>query len=301
MHGLLGHSDQFLFNNHENGSLALYLANEGFDVWLGNTRGSISGERHVQLDRSSHSFWNFSNHEMGVYDLPALVDYILEKTGNKNLQYVGYSQGVRIFLIMASMRPEYQQKISLASVIGPSGFLENLDSWWLKPLGLWTQPILRFCTYINIHVLPPELLNMGHTTVFFCQNILTSELCFKIYKSMVGDSGEITSDSLSLLAKYTYHVPTKQLSHYGQTIVSGHFRPWDYGPSGNVEAYGQETPPDYDIENVTVPLAVYYSLGDAFANYKVEIYWIWHRKNKFIQKIQILPKYTGKLWGYFYK
>lgn len=37
-----------------------------------------------------------SFHEMAMYDLPAAIDFVLQKTGQKQLHYVGYSQGCTI-------------------------------------------------------------------------------------------------------------------------------------------------------------------------------------------------------------
>lgn len=37
-----------------------------------------------------------SFHEMAMYDLPAAIEFALQKTGQKQLHYVGYSQGCSI-------------------------------------------------------------------------------------------------------------------------------------------------------------------------------------------------------------
>lgn len=37
-----------------------------------------------------------SFHEMAMYDLPAMTDFVLQKTGQKQIYYVGYSQGCTI-------------------------------------------------------------------------------------------------------------------------------------------------------------------------------------------------------------
>lgn len=37
-----------------------------------------------------------SFHEMAIYDLPAMINFVLQKTGQKQLYYVGYSQGATI-------------------------------------------------------------------------------------------------------------------------------------------------------------------------------------------------------------
>lgn len=58
----------------------------------------------------------------------------------------------------------------------------------------------------------------------------------------------------------------KQLMHFAQEILSGHFRKYDYGIVGNLIKYGKLTPPDYALENVTAPVALFYSQNDWFAN-----------------------------------
>jgi predicted alpha/beta hydrolase len=65
--------------NGEN-SLAYVLANAGYDVWLGNNRGNIYSRKHQTLnpDKDTAKFFDFSFYELGKYDLPANVDYILQ-------------------------------------------------------------------------------------------------------------------------------------------------------------------------------------------------------------------------------
>lgn len=61
-------------------SLAYVLANAGYDVWLGNNRGNIYSRKHQTLnpDIDTAKFFDFSFYELGKYDLPANVDYILQ-------------------------------------------------------------------------------------------------------------------------------------------------------------------------------------------------------------------------------
>jgi pimeloyl-ACP methyl ester carboxylesterase len=89
-HGLLGSSKSFLLHNN---SLAFYLAENGFDVWLGNVRGNFFGLEHEKLETNSSEFWSFSFNEIGFYDLPAIIDKMLSVTGSEKLFYVGHSQG----------------------------------------------------------------------------------------------------------------------------------------------------------------------------------------------------------------
>lgn len=70
-------------------SLAYLLADNGYDVWLANARGTEFSKNHKTLNSNSTPYWNFSYHEMAKYDLPAIVDHILEITNQSALHYVG--------------------------------------------------------------------------------------------------------------------------------------------------------------------------------------------------------------------
>ena len=63
-------------------SVAIRMFNEGYEVWLGNSRGNKYSRLHItddvddQSKSKDHSFWDFSFSEMGKYDLPAFLKYI---------------------------------------------------------------------------------------------------------------------------------------------------------------------------------------------------------------------------------
>ena len=56
---------------------------------------------------------------MGYYDLPAMIDYILKVTNHDRLYYIGHSMGTTMFFVMASTRPEYNDKIRLMAAMTP--------------------------------------------------------------------------------------------------------------------------------------------------------------------------------------
>ncbi|KAL3273106.1 hypothetical protein HHI36_014560 [Cryptolaemus montrouzieri] len=59
MHGLFGQGENYVVNAINNGSLAFFLADNGFDVWLGNARGTQHGRKHISLKVTSKQFWDF--------------------------------------------------------------------------------------------------------------------------------------------------------------------------------------------------------------------------------------------------
>lgn len=72
--------------------------------------------------------YGYSLHEVGKYDIPATIDYILSTTNSTQLHYIGYSMGSCVFFIMASERPEYQPKIRSQISLAPVAFLSNTRS-----------------------------------------------------------------------------------------------------------------------------------------------------------------------------
>jgi hypothetical protein len=58
---------------------------------------------------------------MGMYDVPAEIDYILKSTQNDNLAaYIGHSEGTTQFFIGSSMKPEYfNEKVELFIGLAP--------------------------------------------------------------------------------------------------------------------------------------------------------------------------------------
>jgi len=69
-----------------------------------------------------------SFHEMGIYDLPATIDYILEQTNQSQLHYIGHSMGTCMFYVMSSMRPEYNHKIRVQISFAPIAYVHNMKS-----------------------------------------------------------------------------------------------------------------------------------------------------------------------------
>ena len=100
---------------HQEESPAFKLSEDGFDVWLGNSRGSKYSREHATLDPDTDpEFWNFSFVEMAMFDLPSMIDYIQEQTSAAKITYLSHSMGTTIGYTAISMNPEYfQEKLNL--------------------------------------------------------------------------------------------------------------------------------------------------------------------------------------------
>lgn len=135
MHGIVATAADFLLTGPDI-ALAYLLADHGYDVWMGNARGSRFSTKHQSLSKLSNEFWTFSWHEIGYYDLPAMIDYMLEVTGSPNAFFAGHSQGTTALLVMLSTRPQYNQKIIQAHLMAPSAYRKKIPQYKTVIYGL---------------------------------------------------------------------------------------------------------------------------------------------------------------------
>ncbi|XP_062959325.1 lipase member J isoform X2 [Cynocephalus volans] len=117
-HGLLSSASSWI-SNLPNNSLGFILADAGYDVWMGNSRGNTWSRKHLYLETNSKEYWAFSFDEMAKYDLPASIDFIVKQTGQEEIFYVGHSQGTTIAFITFSTIPKIAERIKIFFALAP--------------------------------------------------------------------------------------------------------------------------------------------------------------------------------------
>lgn len=268
MHGLLGCADDYVMAGPDSG-LAYLLANEGYDVWMGNARGSKHSRRHVHLKPSDAKFWDFSWHEIGIFDLPAMIDSALDENDTKKLKYIGHSQGTTAFFVMTSEKPEYNAKISLMVALSPVAFMSNVRSPVVRLLAVGTPFIHGFVKTFGLYEFLPDSSVMRTLKLFMCSSgILSNIVCSNVMFMMAGVGyAQFNFTNLPVLMGHTpAGASAKQVAHYGQGVLTGKFRQFDYGTTGNLNRYGTEVPPNYALEKITAPVSLFYSEADWLAH-----------------------------------
>ncbi|XP_034256405.1 lipase 3-like isoform X3 [Thrips palmi] len=260
-HGMLMSSDAYLLRKDDD-NLPLILSGAGFDVWVGNYRGNaVSPHEHVTLSPDSYQFWNFSWHEMGLHDLPALVDYVLERSGQDDLHYIGHSMGSTGMMVLLSSRPEYNRKIRLATFLAPVAYVSRLRSRLFTQLASVAGRIKDFLVSHRIwNVLPRSaaIHRLADTLCLFpgADKLVCNPLLFEI----AGHSPEhVLPNYASLIGAYLPAGTTiRIMEHYYEVARTGKFRPLGYG-------MGDPNPgAEYNIAAITAPVALYYSANDYF-------------------------------------
>lgn len=271
MHGLFSSAEHFILTGKYNSSLAYLLADNGYDVWLGNARGNYPSRKHRSYDFRGPKFWDYCWHEMGKYDLPTMIDYILNKTKQKKISYIGHSQGCIILTILLSINPAYNEKINFAGFLAPAHFWKHssssLVSFSETNFGLIKNTLKNSFWY----TLPP-LDNHGYSPLeYICrpENDLFG-FCEILYKQFVStsDFSQYKKDVLPLIVKNIQPASIKQLEHFVQCKTTGRFAYFDYGIQKNLRIYGSATSPDYNINNTKVPVAIFYGFSDPIISYE---------------------------------
>lgn len=111
--------EHFPTNTFEKQFIGPYFQKLGYDVWIGNARGNTFSRNHTTLDPNDAKFWQFSFHEIGYFDLPAMIEYALHYTKQEELVYIGHSQGVTSSFVLLSERPGYNKKIAILHAMTP--------------------------------------------------------------------------------------------------------------------------------------------------------------------------------------
>ncbi|KAJ3658403.1 hypothetical protein Zmor_010142 [Zophobas morio] len=264
-HGILSSSADWIISGPSKG-LAYVLADEGYDVWMGNARGNKLSRNHTYLNpNTSDEFWDFSWHEIGYYDLPAMIDFVLEKTNKDSLFHIGHSQGTTTFYVMMSMRPDYNAKVKAHFSLAPIGFMNHMTSPLMHIIAFWQKPMGLLLNLIGIREFLPsnDFMSLGGN-ILCGDDSLTQVLCTNALFAICGFSPkEMNGTLLPIMSGHTpAGASTKQFLHYAQEINSGHFRRYDYGMVGNLQKYGSIWAPDYDLKKITAPVYIHYSNND---------------------------------------
>lgn len=267
MHGLYLSGDDCIIPGPDKAHCYIY-SNNCYDVWVPNNRGNFYSRNHTTYDPDTDAeFWDFSIDEMAIYDLPAVIDYVLLKANVTQISYVAHSQGVTTLLILCSKKPEYNAKIKVGFGLSPTAWLYNAKFIVIKFQSL-IAPILSLTdALLNVEILARGGVLQSSGEILCGSTAVEYPFCSIIIFAALGyNEFQITNDVLPVIVGLTpAGTSLRNFIRWGQLHNNG-FSEYDYGTIKNLLAYGQINPPLYDLSNVTMPWVFVGSENDYVAN-----------------------------------
>uniref|UniRef100_T1JNG7 Lipase n=1 Tax=Strigamia maritima TaxID=126957 RepID=T1JNG7_STRMM len=242
-HGLLSSSAAWVSNTADK-NLPYLLADAGYDVWLGNVRGTLFGRKHAFFSPTDEEFWNYSFDEIAKYDIPAIIDTILNVTGYNQIYYVGHSMGTTVMFALLSSQPKYNEIIKGMFAMAPVAYVGNIRS-----------PV-RYLAYIT-----PGIR-------WILQWLGKGEFLSNQYVVKLGyDEAQMNATRLPVFLHHTPAATSVQnVVHLAQMVRSHKFQFHDFGYYENINRYKQSTPPEYNISKITTPVVLFWSDNDYLAD-----------------------------------
>jgi len=266
-HGLLDSAVTWVIN-YPYQSLGFLLADNGYDVWLSNSRGSTYSNKHVNLTDKDAKFWEFSWDEMSRYDLPAFVNFALKTNGNASkLTYIGHSQGTLIAFARLPQDAWLRQHISSFVAFGPVAYLSHVEAG-LKIIARFKKEIEMLLHLFGHGQFLPNNEIFRFLASTLCSEIGIPKLCSDIIFLIIGN--DFNNLNQSRLPVYISHTPAgtsvMNVVHYAQEVSSGNFEMYDFGTMGNIKHYGTPTPPQYIVKPSGIPTALFSGGKDTLAD-----------------------------------
>uniref|UniRef100_A0A8C6ZYQ7 Lysosomal acid lipase/cholesteryl ester hydrolase-like n=1 Tax=Nothoprocta perdicaria TaxID=30464 RepID=A0A8C6ZYQ7_NOTPE len=261
-HAFLGDATHWI-SNLPNNSLGFILADAGYDVWIGNSRGNTWSLKHKTLKPCQKEFWQFSFDEMGKYDVPAELYFAMNKTGQKNIYYIGHSEGTAAGFIAFSTYHELAQRVKVFFALSPvTTYNRKFPAVKRKKPCTFSFLQLVFGCKGTMH----QIEFMKGLVAQFCTSL--DKLCGRILSYIAG--GNLRNMNMSRIDVYVAHSPAgtsvQNLIHWQQKARPT-LKAWDWISMDLLPSF-QSTPPAYEIEKINIPIAVWSGGDDKFADPK---------------------------------
>ncbi|KAL5865287.1 hypothetical protein ACOSQ3_002801 [Xanthoceras sorbifolium] len=255
-HGLMMDAITWLLNAPDQ-SLAFILADNGYDVWIANTRGTNYSRGHTSLTPNDTAYWEWSWDELVAYDLPACVQFVHDQTGQK-LHYVGHSLGTLIAFAAFSQK-KLVDMIRSAALLSPIAHLGQMSS----PLGKTAADafIAEDLYWLGLREFAPR----GEAVVKLLEDICQQpgNNCSNLMNSFTGPNCCLNSSRTNVFLEHEpQSTATKNMIHIAQMARKGTIAKYDYGSEDeNMNHYGQPTPPVYNMTNIPNDFPLLLSYG----------------------------------------
>ncbi|CAI4231345.1 unnamed protein product [Auanema sp. JU1783] len=240
-HGLECSSSNWIANLPTE-SAGFLFADAGFDVWLGNMRGNTYSTNHVSLKPKHDAFWKWTWDEMSKHDLDAMINYVLNVTGQPSLYYMGHSQGTLTMFAKLSQEPEFSQKIKKFFALAPIGSVKHIKGMLKFLADNFSIEVDAWFDVFGAGEFLPNNIIMKTVATAVCGGLkIENDLCDNMLFLIAGpESNQMNTTRVPV---YLTHTPagtsSMNIQHWLQMVKKGTVAMYDRGKKDNLKVYGQ--------------------------------------------------------------
>lgn len=253
-----------------NRSLALMLANNGYDVWLVASRGSNRWnighvhyktrlledlllelwrklkDKHVTMILETLKYFDFTQDALVEIEYPQQIDEVLRLTQSRRVSVVTFAKASQIMFKLLASDPLHANRIHSHVTMSPCLNLHGSNYVWKvlasvfstvpEPIGnlLFTQIATSTWTRRLISALP------RYSWQYYLSTLLSGPS--PLYQTFLEPAAA---------GRMLMPISFKEFKHYLQQVQAGKLQKFDYGPIHNRFIYnGSATPPEYDVRNI---------------------------------------------------
>ncbi|XP_073158293.1 triacylglycerol lipase 2-like [Henckelia pumila] len=252
--------------NSPDKALPLILADNGFDVWISNTRGTRFSRRHLTLDPAKPEYWDWTWDELVIHELPTMADMIFNQTAQK-FHYVGHSLGTLVALAAFS-EGKLSDRIKSAALLSPIAYLNHMTT----ALGIVAAKsfVGEAISILGLSEFNPKGAQEEAFMKTLCNHPEVN--CYDMLSAITGNNCCLNESTIEIAIKNEpQSTSTKNLIHLSQTVRNAKLSKYDYGSAQlNIQHYGAPDPPVYDLSKISgdIPLLLSYGGRDALSDVK---------------------------------
>ncbi|KAI0060489.1 alpha/beta-hydrolase [Artomyces pyxidatus] len=260
-HGLLMNSEIWVCLTEAERSLPFVLAEQGFDVWLGNNRGNKYSKKSIHHDPNGTKFWDYSMDDFAWHDIPDAIEYVLQITRAQSLSYVGFSQGTAQAFAALSIHPQLNAKvnvfIALAPAMSPAGLAAPLVDGLMK-----ASPNLLFLVFGRRAILSSAIMwqQILYPPIF--SRLIDASLTFLFSWRSRNIS---PTQKLAAYAHLYSFASTKSVVHWFQIMRTGRFLMYDDDPYVRSVRSGYR-PAAFPTRNIATNVVLLYGDSDSLVD-----------------------------------
>jgi len=260
-----------------NASLGFCAHDQGYDVFLGNFRGTKT-KGHINPNITPQEYWAFTMNEHAFQDIPAFIKQIIEIKQQElhfennvpevpfKLSMISHSMGAgaSLMYIVDSRLHHKPHHLTQAILLSPAGYHKDVPIL-MDVAGSSIDFMSKIAPSWAVLGIPTDHLQKLVTKMAmdaFNSGAISDLMLYFATKFVFG--GDPLAHPLQRVPSLSYNLTGTSVmmcKHFWQIRSTNKFCAYDYGPEENLKLYGTPKPVDYLEHYDKIDIPIHFCIG----------------------------------------